>query len=42
MKNRLLGFVALGLMMTAFLFAAVSARAENVDDKIKNLEQELS
>jgi hypothetical protein len=42
MKNRFLGFVALGLMLTAFLFTAVPARAQNVEDKIKNLEQELS
>src|ERR1051325_4418794 len=42
MKNRLLGFVALGLMLTAFLFTAAAVRAEDVDETIKNLEQELS
>src|ERR671918_1974036 len=42
MKNGYLGFAALGFMLTAFLLAAVPAGAQNVDDKIKALEQELS
>ena len=42
MKNRLLWIAASGVMLTAFLLAAVPARAQTVDDKIKSLEQELS
>src|ERR687888_383810 len=42
MKNKLLGLVALGFMLTAFLLATAPARAQSVDDKIKVLEQELS
>ena len=42
MKKGFWGFAALGFMMAALLSAAVPARAQNVDDKIKALEQELS
>ena len=42
MKNRLLWIAASGVMLTAFLLAAVPARAQTVDDKIKSLESELS
>ena len=42
MKNRLLGLAAMGFMLLAFVLAAAPARAQNMDDKIKALEQELS
>jgi hypothetical protein len=42
MKNRYLGFAALGFMLTAFLLATAPAFAQGMDDKIKALEQELS
>jgi hypothetical protein len=42
MKNRFPGFAALGFMLTVFLLATVPVGAQNVDDKIKALEQELS
>ncbi len=42
MKNKLLGLAASGFMLTAFLLAAVPARAQNVEDRIQALEQELS
>ena len=42
MKNKVLGFVALALTLAAFVFTAAPARAQDVEDKIKNLEQELS
>src|SRR5512144_2958803 len=42
MKKGFWGFGALGLMLAALLLAAVPARAQSVDDKIKALEQELS
>ena len=35
-------FAALGSMLAALLLAAVPAGAQNVDDKIKALEQELT
>ena len=41
MKKGFWGFTALGFMLTAMLLAAVPARAQSVDDKIKALEQEL-
>ena len=37
MKKGFLGFAALGSMLAALLLAAVPARAQNVDDKIKAL-----
>src|SRR5262245_14100353 len=42
MKKGFAGLVALGLMLSAFLLAAVPVRAQSVDEKIKALEQELS
>src|SRR5438046_8871087 len=42
MKYKLLGSAVVSFMATAFLLAAVPARAQTVDDKIKVLEQELS
>jgi hypothetical protein len=42
MKNRVPGFAALGFMLTVLLLAAVPVGAQNVDDRIKALEQELS
>src|SRR5215813_713932 len=42
MKKGFWGFAALGSMLAALLLAAVPAEAQNVDDKIKALEQELS
>jgi hypothetical protein len=42
MKKGFWGFGALGFMLVAWLLAAVPARAQSVDDKIKALEQELS
>jgi hypothetical protein len=42
MKNRFSVFTAMGFMLTAFLLAAVPAWAQNVDDKIKALEKELT
>jgi hypothetical protein len=42
MKNRLPGITALGFMLTAFLLAALPARAQNVDERIKALENELT
>src|SRR5262249_31532091 len=42
MKKGFWGFAALGLMLAALLLAGVPAGAQNVDDKIKALEQELS
>src|SRR5206468_10860691 len=42
MKKGFWGFAALGSMLAALLLAAVPARAQNVDDKIKALEQELT
>src|SRR5262245_4029793 len=42
MKQRFWGFGALGLLLTAMLLAAVPAGAQNVDEKIKALEQELT
>src|SRR5215467_8459719 len=41
MKIRLLGLAALGFMLTAFLWAAVPARAQDTDQRIQALEQEL-
>jgi hypothetical protein len=42
MKQGFWGFGALGFMLAVLLLAAVPARAQSVDDKIKALEQELS
>jgi hypothetical protein len=42
MKNGYRGFLALGSMLTAFLLATAPAFAQGVDDKIKELERELS
>ena len=42
MKKGFWGFAALGFMLAALLSVAVPAGAQNVDDKIKALEQELS
>ena len=42
MKKGFWGFAALGSMLAALLLAAVPARAQSVDDKIKALEQELT
>src|SRR5262245_51384312 len=42
MEKRFWGFAALGAMLAALLLAAVPVGAQNVDDKIKALEQELS
>src|SRR6266849_4533936 len=42
MKNRLVGITALGFMLTALLWAAVPARAQDVDQRIQALEQELT
>ena len=42
MKKGFSRFAATGVMLTAFLMAAVPAWAQSVDDKIKALEQELS
>lgn len=42
MKNRLLGFIALGFLLIAFVLAfAPVVRAQGVDDKIQALESEL-
>src|SRR5215471_13663559 len=41
MKIRLLGLAALGFMLTAFLWAAVPARAQDTDQRIQALEDEL-
>jgi hypothetical protein len=42
MKKGFWGFMTLGLMLAAWLLAAVPAGAQSVDDKIKALEQELT
>jgi hypothetical protein len=42
MKKGFWGFGALGFMLTAFLLAAMPVRAQNVDEKIQALEQELA
>ncbi|HEY7320728.1 MAG TPA: hypothetical protein VIE89_24445 [Candidatus Binatia bacterium] len=42
MKKGFWGFGALGFLLAALLLAAVPARAQNVDDKIKALEDELA
>ena len=42
MKKGFWGFAALGSMLAALLLAAVPVRAQNVDEKIKALEQELT
>ena len=42
MKKRLFGFVGLSFLLGIFVLAVAPARAQNVDEKIKNLEQELS
>ena len=42
MKKGFWGFAALGSMLAALLLVAVPVRAQNVDDKIKALEQELT
>ena len=42
MKKGFWGFAALGFALAGLLLAAVPARAQSVDDKIKALEQELS
>jgi hypothetical protein len=42
MKNRLSSFASTALMLAAFVLAAVPARAQNVDDRIKALERELT
>ena len=41
MKIRLLGLAALGFMLTAWLLAAVPARAQDTDQRIQALENEL-
>jgi len=41
MKNRLVGTTALGFMLTALLWAAVPARAQDTDQRIQALENEL-
>ena len=40
--NRLLGLKILGVMLTAFLLAAVPARADDVDEQIKALKDEVA
>jgi hypothetical protein len=42
MKNRLLGIATAGFMVAVFLLAVVPAQAQNIDDRIKALESELS
>ncbi|HEU4343870.1 MAG TPA: hypothetical protein VFU31_20140, partial [Candidatus Binatia bacterium] len=42
MHKRLLGSAALSLVLAAFLLYVVPARAQNVDERIKVLEQELT
>jgi hypothetical protein len=42
MKKGFWGFAAMGSMLAALLLAATPVRAQNVDDKIKALEQELT
>ncbi|HEU4340907.1 MAG TPA: hypothetical protein VFU31_04990, partial [Candidatus Binatia bacterium] len=42
MKNRLLGIAASCFMLAAFLLSVVPAGAQNVDERIKALEQELT
>ncbi len=42
MKKTLTGFVGLVFLLSVFVLVAAPARAQSVDDKIKNLEQELS
>jgi hypothetical protein len=42
MKNKLLGFAALGFLLTAFVLAVAPVWADGVDEKIKSLEQELT
>jgi hypothetical protein len=42
MKDRLRVFTAMGFMLTVFLLAAVPAWAQDVDDRIKALEKELT
>ncbi len=42
MTKKLLGLTAWGFMLGVFLLAATSARAQNVDERIQALEQELS
>ena len=43
MKNKLLGFTAIGFLLVAFILAVAPAvRAEGVDDKISALESELA
>src|SRR3990167_9282342 len=42
MKNKLLGFTAIGLLLAFILAVAPAVRAEGVDDKISALESELS
>jgi hypothetical protein len=41
MKKRLLGFASFAVTLAAFLLAGLPASAQNVDDRIKALEQEL-
>ena len=39
--NRLLGLKILGFMLTTFLLAAVPAQADDMDEKIKALKDEV-
>jgi hypothetical protein len=41
MNNRFLGFTAMRFMLTIFLLAAVPAQADDVDEKIKALKDEV-
>jgi hypothetical protein len=42
MANRLLGLKSLGFMLIVFLWAAAPARADDVDEKIKALKDEVA
>ena len=42
MRKTLFGFAGMGFLLGALIFAVAPVRAQSVDDKIQNLEQELS
>ena len=41
MKKKVISIMGLSFLLAAFAFAVVPAQAQNVDEKIKMLEQEL-
>jgi len=42
MKKRWLGFTGIGILLVTFFFSAVPARAENVDEEIRALKEQLA